>query len=724
MKRLIGGIILSLLCVACANQQTEMQAELPVVSATSLTTVYPEKSVADRDLTFRDARLFYMHHTDTEFQEFPNYRSIAAWEARRDYLRKHVLVSAGLWPLPEKTPLTPNVFGRIEGPDYTIEKVALQTYPDFYLAGNLYRPKGKTGPFPAVLTPHGHWERGRIHDSALGSIPARSINFAKQGYVVLAYDMVGYGDTRQVPHSFASDSLSQFWGINLFGLQLWNSMRALDFLISLPDVDTSRIAITGASGGGTQTFALTAALGNKILKVSAPVNMISTVMQGGCLCENAPELRINTFNVELSAMMAPRPLLLISNTHDWTVNTPQREFPMIQSIYRLYNAEDHLDYAYFDYPHNYNKASREAVYKWFGKWMLNQEESGTLHEESFEPLVDADLLVFLKEAVTDREVTFEDLLADQYSLPSGAENMNEARLKQYMINTSRQRVEDDWPIDQASLQTFRNIYGTVYEHTLSVDQRGEIAGHREGQYRGAGFRATDLMISRVGKRDWIPAVYYEPNQKVRVADVVVSPGGKADLVEPDGVTPVELIRELLANGHAVLAIDAFKTGEHVLIEGAQTQRDEHFQYFTTFNKTDAQERVQDIITAARYLRADQMIPGVNVIGLKEAGLWAVMAGGSTGDVHKIAALEVEVPATDDQAMAIEFVPGLLRIGGINTAAALTAPTPLLINYSQSNQGNLNTAGIQKIYDIAGVSQAFQLRQNVLSGRDVVSWLEE
>lgn len=724
MKSLIGYIILSMLFITCANQQAGENSELPAVSATSLTTVYPEKSVVDRDITFRDARLFYMHHTDTEFQEFPTYRSVAAWEARKDYLRKQVLVASGLWPLPEKTPLTPNVSGRIERSDYTVEKVSLQTYPDFYLAGNLYRPKGKTGPFPAILTPHGHWERGRIHDSALGSIPARSINFANQGYIVLAYDMVGYGDTRQVPHSFASDSLSQFWGINLFGLQLWNSMRALDFLVSLPDVDTSRIAITGASGGGTQTFALTAALDNQILKVSAPVNMISTVMQGGCLCENAPELRINAFNVELGAMMAPRPLFMVSNTHDWTVNTPQREFPMIQSIYQLYNAGDHLDYAYFDYPHNYNRASREAVYKWFGNWMLDLDNPEELHEESFEPIADADLLVFLKKAVTDREVTFQDLPADQYSLPPGAERMNEATLKQYMINTSRQRVEDDWPADRASLQAFRDIYGTAYEHTLSADQPVEIAVHQEGQYQGNGFRTTNLMVSRMEKRDWIPAVYYEPTQEARTADVIVSPGGKAELVESDGVTPVELVRELLANGHSVLAIDAFKTGEHVLIEGTQTQRDEHFQYFTTFNKTDAQERAQDIITAARYLRAHQMIPQVNIIGLKEAGLWAIMAGGTTRDVHKIAALEVEVPATDEQAMATEFIPGFLRIGGMNTAAALSAPTPLLINSGQSNQGNLNTAGIQKIYDLAGASGAFQLRQNALSGRDVVSWLEE
>jgi len=152
--------------------------------------------------------------------------------------------------------------------------------------------------------------------------------------------MVGYNDTKQVSHTFAKDSISSLYGINLLGLQLWNSMRALDFISSLPEVDTSRMGMTGASGGGTQTFLLTAV--DDRIAVSAPVNMVSNVMQGGDLCENAPGLRINTFNVEIASMVAPKPLLLVSNTQDWTYNTRNTIMPMVQSIYKLYNAESHL----------------------------------------------------------------------------------------------------------------------------------------------------------------------------------------------------------------------------------------------------------------------------------------------------------------------------------------------------------------------------------------------
>ena len=198
---------------------------------------------------------------------FPRYSNRESWETRAEHLRRRILVSAGLWPMPEKTPLRPQITGRIEHDEYVIENVYLESLPGFLVTGNLYRPVGKTGPYPAVVCPHGHWPEGRLEDSEDGSVPGRCISFARQGYIGFAYDMIGYNDSGlQVPHrqpasytsGFFDDATSYLWGISLTGLQLWNSIRVLDFLVSLPDVDPSRIACTGASGGGTQTFLLTA----------------------------------------------------------------------------------------------------------------------------------------------------------------------------------------------------------------------------------------------------------------------------------------------------------------------------------------------------------------------------------------------------------------------------------------------------------------------------------
>src|SRR5215472_195530 len=132
-------------------------------------------------------------------------------------------------------------------------------------------------------------------------------------------------------------------------------LDAIDFLQFLPDVDPERIAMTGASGGGTQTFLLYAV--DDRIKWAAPVNMISAIMQGGSPCENAANLRVGVFNVEIGAMMAPRPLLRVAATGDWTRNTPREEYPAIRHIYELYDRAADLEMKQFDAPHNYNRDS-------------------------------------------------------------------------------------------------------------------------------------------------------------------------------------------------------------------------------------------------------------------------------------------------------------------------------------------------------------------------------
>lgn len=355
-------------------------------------------------------------------RRFPDY-SAMAWEQTSQYLRRHILVSTGQYPNFEpllKLPLNPQIFGKIERSDYTVEKVYFESYPGFFCTGNLYRPRGKDGPFPAIVSPHGHWDRGRLENIERGSIPGRCVNFAKQGYVIFSYDMVGYNDSgQQVDHrAFPNGDREAIWGISLLGLQLQNAIRSIDFLQSLPDVDPDRIACTGASGGGTQTFMLMAI--DDRIKVSAPVNMISAHMQGGCLCENAPNLRIDFSNIEIGAMMAPRPLLLVSATGDWTKDTPDVEYPAIHSIYQHFGAADKIHQVQIDAEHNYNKASREAVYQWFAKWLLENQDSSKLTEVDFTVESDEDLLVFHDRAIPYHALSTEELLASLRQLGKAA----------------------------------------------------------------------------------------------------------------------------------------------------------------------------------------------------------------------------------------------------------------------------------------------------------------
>lgn len=288
------------------------------------------------------------------------------WEATAAHLRRRIQEGAGLSPWPRRTPLHARVTDRREHDGYSVENLVLETLPGVFACGNLYRPLRVVGPVPAVLTTHGHsgpittpesWAR---HGRFTESVQKRGATLARMGAVVLSIDMFGYGD------SFTQFGPDAHRTTTAMPLQVWNAMRALDFLAELEGVDASRLAVTGESGGGTQAFLL-AALDPRVA-ASVPVAMVAAHFFGGCACESGRPIHRGpghfANNAMIAALAAPRSQLVISDGGDWTRNTPQVEFPFLQRIYALHDAAAAVENVHLPTEgHDYGPSKRAALYR-------------------------------------------------------------------------------------------------------------------------------------------------------------------------------------------------------------------------------------------------------------------------------------------------------------------------------------------------------------------------
>jgi len=612
-------------------------------------------------LPAKDMRATRVQTVDTP-RAFPQITSKEEWQARARDIREQILVSCGLWPLPEKTALKAKIFGRIEREDYSVEKVYFQTYPGFYLTGNLYRPLRKgNGPFPGVLNPCGHWPNGRLADTNNGSVPARCISFARQGMIAFSYDMVGFNDMTQLgPHRrfFRAPKL-QLWNISVMGLQTWNSIRALDFLESLPETDKTRLACTGESGGGTQTFILGGA--DARIAAQAPVVMVSHTFQGDCICENAPGLRINYSNVEIAAVPAPHPQILVGATGDWTKQTLTVEGPAVESIYRLYKAQDRLRYVCFDFDHNYNQTSREAVYTWFNQWLLNSKDSTPVKELSYKKEPDQDLRVW-----------------PDGKIPSDA--LNESQLAESLIKLHQAQWQSLKPADKKSLIHYKKVMLPLWQHTMQVEfpearnlsvETGEVT-------RFADLTTTQFAFGRNGKEDRIPALLFIPTKARKPTVVILAhAAGKSAYVNASRA-PTGLAKQLIDRGFSVLLTDLFLTGGMSDPEMAKTRQYAEKFYLTYYNRTDVQERVQDLITACAFAKSHAKAQRVILCGAGRAGFPVLLAApAADAAIADCDALNI---SSDEALMAQDlFLPGIRNLGAFEGAAILAAPNPVLLH---------------------------------------------
>jgi dienelactone hydrolase len=288
------------------------------------------------------------------------YNDQTSWEKRKAQIKPELYKALQLSPLPTKPNVKPIITAKRIMDGYSVENIAIEILPGVWINGSLYKPLKTKGKVPVILSPDGHWEKQRYRSDC----QIRCAMIAKMGAMAFSYDLFAWGESQlQFKYEDHRRSLAQT-------IQTLGGIRILDYVSGLKETDKDRIGISGGSGGGSHTI-LMAAMDDRI-KLSAPVVSMSSYFYGGCPCESGMPIHQcagGTDNVELAAMSAPYPQLIVSDGSDWTAHTPQHDFPYLQKMYGYYGVKNKVENVHLpEEKHDFGINKRIALYDFLIKY--------------------------------------------------------------------------------------------------------------------------------------------------------------------------------------------------------------------------------------------------------------------------------------------------------------------------------------------------------------------
>lgn len=610
------------------------------------------------------------------------------WERQREVLRNRLLAAWGPFPS-EPSPLSPLDLGDLKREGYRVEKRVLHPRPGIEMTTNVYVPVGE-GPFPAVLCVHGHW-RGAKQDP---TVQARCLGLVKLGFLVLCVDAFGAGERGLKPElgEYHGEMVgATLWptGLALSGLQVYENMRAIDYLESRPDVDPQRIGVTGASGGGNQSMYIGAI--DQRLQAVVPVCSVGTYQAylgaACCLCEVVPGAISFTEEAGVLGLVAPRGLLVISATRDafqFSVGEARKSVAWARKVYDLYAATDRLRHATFESPHDYNRPMREAMYGWM-TWHLKGEGTGEpIPEPEFETEDPEALRCYPGNSRPATFVTLPQFAAgiarDQLARRAIPDHVEHWRSEQSL---HRDALEDllGGPPDLRDIESpppFQSSPLLPEDPPPSPEQDGE----QNKQNRG----------NEIQRRDW--ELQAEPKLVLPASEQKgASPKrGTVLLLDLDvgrGVLESPLAEKLRGQGWNTVGIDLRATAS-LAREGDRIQRaPDHntAQWGVWIGRPLLAQWVGDLRRLLDQLEAELdrplLIPEWGIIGIKSAAPLALCLAAVDDRVQRVAVWDgltsyvTEVPY--EQQRLASMVPGILpRVGDIAHLAALIAPRKLLV----------------------------------------------
>ncbi len=575
--------------------------------------------------------------------------TLGEWHARAAEIRPRILSALGLDPLPERTPLNVNLLGETQLDGYRIQRLTFESRPGFVVTANVYVPDGP-GPFPLVLCPVGHWRHGKDEQTPA----ARSHGLAKLGYVTITYDPFGQ-EERAVP----GNEHSEHWRLSLTGhsnmsLMVWDTVRALDYMLTRPDVDPDRIACTGASGGGLNT--LYYSIVDDRLDVAVPVvyitqwaDFLGTGAQH-CPCSHVPGLGAFTDMGEMTALFAPRPQMYINALADPQFLTAGAQHAEAQArvVYDLFSAGDRLRLRCFPGDHDYGKAMRETVYGFLEQHLRGQGDGTPVTESSFTPLEpDSPVIRCFESGHVPETATTARQLALTWAQEAAARLPGPDALKPSALRTALK---------------------TALNPPAPFQPSFEVAGQAEHH----GLRVTMLRLT-TQQGITLPA-YLVPSGRIGPGIVIVgtsdTPMAALDLAVAAHTLGVTALC-LSPRGHGETAFD-----EHVICTDNMLLGDPILG-----------QRAFDVAQAIRALCQMPDVAGqpVGLVGDgPSAGLYVLFAQALWPEAGAVAA--GPVPSSYFEAFGpgvpmAAYVSGILRVADIPHVAALAAEHPLALSVS-------------------------------------------
>jgi cephalosporin-C deacetylase-like acetyl esterase len=543
-------------------------------------------------------------------------RTAAEWSERRPQVESAVRKSLGLERLPERTPLNVRVVASHDRGGYIVENLLFESRPGFPVTANLYRPKTPPAArVPAVLCPIGHIIANGKTDL---EVQSRSIKLARMGFVVLAYDAIGHGERNISGNSHKEGGFALLpLGETISGWMVWDSMRAIDYLQSRPDVDPSRIGVTGNSGGGLNTL-YTAAIDPR---VSAAVisgytfEFNNWIKYGGAhgACSYLPGLREMEW-FEIAGLIAPRPVLMLNGERDpiFPVSGARKAGYGTRALYTLLDYADRARlYVVPEQGHAYSRPYREQMYGWMAKHLLGHGDGGAIDEGELDPLPAGD-----PRLLCDPEGK---LLAAAPSVVRLARNRG-VELVRAMPGAS-------------SAAERAGLLAWIQGLTAPPDpEPHNLMPIRIEESQGDGPEKV-YFLSEVGQ--FVPGLLWKPknNTRPRRTILAVEEGGKGAFAESG------LIEPLRDAGNAVLAIDTRGCGETL---GVMGNRDNNYHLLSIAimaGRPLAGRRAFDLTRAVDFVarRDDLPLDGLTVIGRGDDALVALLAAATDARIQRVVA---------------------------------------------------------------------------------------